>query len=121
MMPGEAPGILRKGYWIMRGSEKLLRVPYGAVGDITKEHLALVGKLVTEVKGTLGWWCEYGQPGDPDILCTKIQVPRERAGALLQSVLDSRLFWEIDDAFPYGTPPFPDMVQFDLSLRGLER
>lgn len=56
----------------MRGSEKLLRVPHGTVGDITKEHLSLVRKLVEEVKGTLGWWCEYGQPGDPDLLCTKI-------------------------------------------------
>jgi len=105
----------------MRGSEKLLRVPHGTVGDITKEHLSLVKKLVEEVKGTLGWWCEYGQPGDPDLLCTKIQVPRERAGALLQSVFDSRLVaWQIDDIFPHGQPPHPDMVQLDLSLRGIQ-
>ncbi len=102
----------------MRGSEKLLRVPTGTVGDITKEHLSLVQKLVEEVKGTLGWWCEYGQPGDPDLLCTKIQVPFDRTGALLQSVLDSKLVVEIDDLFPYGQPPHPNMVQVDLSLRG---
>lgn len=48
-------------------------------------------------------------------------MPRERASALLQSVFDSRLVaWQIDDIFPHGQPPHPDMVQLDLSLRGIQ-